>query len=195
MSGPAKKKPAVVNSRLRKIDFPTVLFPGVYMTVHVGEPLLPELALLGPGDTFVLRPEGNPLLGCLCRLEFVQTLVNGANYKMVGLHRVVFDNDGPWATNLVISPERNREHPEVLEHYHSLGGATRLFPGLPAVVGELHGRAPAGIWMDLLAFHLPLSMPTRVWLLAQADVLQRARMLAYCLEKAPAPERERVYQN
>ncbi len=185
----------LVSERIRRIDFPTVLFPGVYMTVHVGEPLVPELGLLRAGDTFVLRPEGIPLLGCLCRLEFVQTLIHGANYRMTGLRRVVFDNDGPWATNLVSYPERNGEHLEVKQHYRWLSRAMSLFPGLPAVVGELHGRAPAGVWMDLLAFHLPLSMPTRVWLLAQADVLQRARMLVHCLEKVPAPELERVYQN
>lgn len=186
-----------MTDRLRKIDFPAVLYPGVYMTVHVGEPCLPGLELLTPGEVLVMRPEGHPLLGCLVRLDFIQQMAHGANYKFGGLHRVVFENDGPWAVEVQTCPDRNNDHPEVLEHYQRLGTLIRQVPGLPGDLQKLHLRARPGIWMDLLTFNLPLSQPARVWMLAQTDVLQRAQRLVAALENYRPSEKPpaKVYAN
>lgn len=165
------------------------------MTVHVGEPLVPGLDLLTPGELFVMRPEGHPLMGCLCRLEFVQPLAHGANYRLTGVQRVLFENEGPWAVDLRICPDRNEEHPTVLEHYRKLGELIRPVPGLPADLARLHLRARPGIWMDLLAFNLPLSEPARVWMLAQTDVLQRADRLMAALQTFAPARPPRVYAN
>lgn len=183
--------------RHRAIDFPAVLFPGVYMTVHVGEPLVPGLDLLRPEDLFVLRPEGHPRLGCLGRLDFIQPLAHGANYKLGGVHRVVFETDGPWATNLEICPDRNEDHPETVEHYRRLGPLSRSLTGMPPDLARLHLRARPGIWLDLLTFHLPLSLPAKAWMLAQTDVLQRAQRLVQVLESHEPVEKPvaRVYAN
>lgn len=186
-----------MNERLRTIDFPTVLYPGVTMTVHVGDPGVPGLDLLSAGDLFVMRPEGQALLGCLCRLDSIQTLASGHNYKFIGLQRVFFENEGPWAVNVRFRPDRNEDDPETIELYRQLGELSAPLPGMPKDLRNLHMRVRPGMWIDLLGFNLPVSLPARVWMLAQTDVLQRARSLVKALEgyRPPQPARARVYAN
>ncbi|MEW6282622.1 MAG: LON peptidase substrate-binding domain-containing protein [Candidatus Eremiobacterota bacterium] len=168
-----------------------VLFPGIYMVLHISEPSLLGLPPAGlPVDSMlVVQPPGSPL-GSLAQVHQVGHIAGGQlQMRVGGLYRVRFrTGEGQSATDVTVVADR-ADDPRVAEIHRTLGGLT----GLPETLRQLHGAAPPGLWLDILAHHLPLTLAARLRLLEEPDVLQRGALLVHWLSSGqrltppPAP--------
>lgn len=159
-----------------------VLLPGCTVTLQIGpEPLQQQLELAKSYHHRVcVAADQNPNFGCLAEIRALHRNAAGVQVKLAGIKRLrlflqLRGEDGVlWVGNPLTDSVFQGE-----------------LPALPVgkAIAELKDRVPAGLWLDMAAFHLPLPAAAKEALLAEPDVERRLAMLAGLPLEAAAASR------
>lgn len=170
-----------------------VLFPGVYVVLHVGEPSFQELFSLAErehGGYLCLAlpcdgPPGVHTTGCVAQVTERRTHPTGDAVRLVGLFRLRLKVAIETAQATLVQGDRQLDEPpsDVERWTRGLDLLEALVKGLKV---PARGSAPDPLWVESVAFHLPLEARFKQRLLEERDPLRRLEtMVAWLTRLAP----------
>lgn len=198
-----------------------VMFPHVMQPLHIFEPryraMLEEaleddrliaMGLLAPG--WEQQSEGRPTLrntACLCRVATYQpTDQNTYNVLMLGVRRLRLVKELPpkklfrvVESEILedVMPEGMGEEEVGELQRHLLAAFKRSLPKMPDAFEQLDqllgSQITLGMLCDIVAYTINLSLESKVQLLAEVDVMQRAELLLAAIEGRPAGAGPRTF--
>ncbi len=165
----------------------TVLFPGLYILLHVGEESFAQvidLAASNQGYLCVVLPANNhngiELVGCLAQIVERQPLKMGENVRLVGLARMKLRMALETDRGPLVEGETLRDARPVRDDWDDLldrlEEAVQPFD-FPKTVKTGRKAIPESIWLDSVAFYLPLAPPYKQLLLQELDPVRRVGYL------------------
>ncbi|MBI3927449.1 MAG: LON peptidase substrate-binding domain-containing protein [Armatimonadetes bacterium] len=173
----------------------TVLFPGIYIVLHISEPdSLAQLKLASKdrGYLCAVLPSGSGALngcaihttGCLAQVQEVQRCGAGFNVRLLGLARIALSLElETTAGRLVQGRLLEESSDDDALPMARLEGLLTGLAGFPISVLEALGKVAPGRWLDSVGFYLPVRARLRQALLAEFSVGRRAKLVLEILEK------------
>lgn len=152
-----------------------VLLPGCTVTLQIGHPeLLGQVRLAAEHRNFlwVRRDHASAQMGCLAEVRSVTRNATGYAVHLVGLQR--------FRSFIEMHTARGVLAVGQIPQQIAFQGDLPELAELPKMVAELRGQVAPELWLDMAAFHLPLSPDHKQALLAQVDPNLRARYLQEC---------------
>lgn len=112
--------------------------------------------------------------GCLAEVQQLERVPTGVAFTLVGLRRLQIR--GSIGVQVLVEADPFLPWP---------GGPLPEFSGLRPDVAALRQRIDGALWLDMVAFHLPLPLARRWALQQQPDPRARAHQLAHAPRLAP----------
>lgn len=156
-----------------------VLFPGCTVTLQIGHPFL-------EGQLELARQNGNRLclaaedtnVGCLAEVRWTRRNATGLAAHFIGLRR--------FKLRLELETDKGKLWVgEVLREPEFVG----QLPDIPTQFDDLREKVAGALWLDMVAFHLPISPFAKQMLLKEKDPNHRAKLMTqFRGQQKPAPQ-------
>jgi Lon protease-like protein len=172
-----------------------VLFPGTYVTFHIGDARMwAPIALAARHHRGYLCVtlacgQGFENTGCVAEVREVVQTAQGVQVRLGGLERMslVLDIDtteGRYVQGIcrTAPPSTTRGSKSMRQ---KLVAALLELPGFPTPIMQQADGLPWPLWLDVMAFHLPVPAAEKQQLLACHEARQRAERLLSLARNSP----------